>query len=261
MKRLLAMLVVFVVMVLFLVSSVLAGEKEEGWKPTAEVAVGIHSKYLDESSGALFYDKAMSNQSVMVGLDKNGTGLYFQAENFAPFDKEESRETNFYVGFYTEVAGMKFDAGYARYWVRETEALDYNAIYASVDFPEVGWKIVPFVKAEYDFAGKLHESEANEKISPSMNGFMYRGGLKREFQLHERVSLLAEVSVGGNTGIYGLPAENLAFAREKVEVSFSLTEQLKLKISGLTQQNLGKRDGIAADTDRLFASAVIVWTF
>jgi hypothetical protein len=250
----------FVVAMVFSASFVLAGEKEEGWKPTAEVAVGIHSGSVG-GSGALFYDTAYSNQAVTLGLDKNGTGFYIQAENSAPFKKEESRETDFYLGFYTEVAGMKFDAGYAHYWVRESEALDYDAVYASVDFPEVGWKIIPFVKAEYDFAGKSHEAESSEKISASMDGFMYRGGIKREFQIHERVSLLAEVSVGGNTGIYGLPAENLAFAREKLEISIFLAKQWKLKVAGLTQQNLGKRDGIAADTDRLFASAVIVWTF
>jgi hypothetical protein len=256
MKRAVAILVAFFIIVVFLMSSALA----EGWKPTAEVAVGIHSGQVG-GSGALFYDKAVSNQAVTLGLDKSGTGFYLQAENFAPLEKEESKETDFYLGFYTEAYGMKFDAGYARYWVRETEALDYNAIYASVDFPEVGWKIVPFVKAEYDFAGKEHEIEAVENISVSKDGFMYRGGLKREFQPHERVNILAEISIGGNTGIYGLPAENLAFVREKVEVSFSLIEQWKLKVSALTQQNLGKRDGIAADTDRLFASAVIVWTF
>jgi hypothetical protein len=257
MKRLLAVAVAVFILFICLITSALAG----GWKPTAEVSVGIHNEYLNEASGALSYDKAMSNQSVMVGLDKNGTGFYLQAENFAPLEKEESMETDFYIGFYTEVAGMKFDTGYARYWVRETEALDYDAIYASVEFPQIGWQIVPFVKAEYDFAGKEHETEATEKVSVSKDGFMYRGGLKREFQLHERVSLLAEFSVGGNTGIYGLPAENLAFAREKVEVSFSLAERWKLKVAGLTQQNLGKREGIAVDTDRLFASAVIVWTF
>jgi hypothetical protein len=256
-KRLFAVAVTFFVVFVCLLSSALA----EDWKSMAEVAVGIHSKYLNEASGALSYDKTMSNQSVMVGMDKNGTGLYIKAENFAPLEKEENRETDFYLGGYTEIAGAKVDVGYARYWVRKSEALDYNAIYASVDFPEVGWKIVPFVKAEYDFAGKSHETELSEKISASMDGFMYRGGLKREFQLHERVSLLAEVSIGGNTGIYGLPAENLAFAREKVEVSISLAERWKLKVSALTQQNLGKRDGIAADTDRLFVSAAVVWTF
>lgn len=252
MKRLLAVAVAFFLVVVFLMSSALAGEKEEGWKPTAEVSVGIHSGQVG-GSGALFYDKAVSNQVVTLGLDKSGTGFYLQAENFAPLEKEESRETDFYLGFYTEVAGMKFDVGYARYWVRETDELDYHAVYAAIDFPEIGWKIIPFVKAEYDFTAK--------NFPESMDGFMYRGGLKREFQLHERVSLLAEVSIGGNTGIYGLPAENLAFAREKVEVSFSLAERWKLKIAGLTQQNLGKRYGIAADTDRLFVSAAVVWTF
>lgn len=254
MKKILAVAVVFIVMVFFLVSSTMAGEKEEGWKPTAEVAVGVHSKYLNEASGALSYDKTMSNQSVMVGLDKNGTGFYVQAENFAPLEKEEKKETDFYVGFYTEAVGMKFDAGYVHYWVRESGELNYHAVYAAIDFPAVGWQIVPFVKAEYNFAAK-GSSEV------STDGFLYYGGLKREFQIHERVSLLAEISIGGNTGIYGLPAENLAFAREKVEVSFSLTERWSLKVSALTQQNLGKRDGIAADTDKPFVSAAIVWTF
>lgn len=248
-----ALVVMMVAVMVFSASSVLAGEKEEGWKPTAEVAIGIHGKYLDEASGALYYDKAMSNQSVMVGLDKNGTGLYVQAENFHPLEKEEKRETNFYVGFYTEAYSMKFDAGYAHYWVRESGELDYHAVYAAIDFPAIGWQIIPFIKAEYNFAAK--------NSLESMNGFLYYGGLKREFQIHERVNLVAELGAGGNTGVYGLPAENLAFAREKVEVSLSLAERWKLKVSALTQQNLGKRDGIAADTDKPFVSVAIVRTF
>lgn len=249
MKRLVVIIAVFFIVIMTSMSSALAGE----WTLTAEVAVGIHSKYLNEASGAVSYDKIMSNQSVTVGLDKNGTGLYLKAENFAPLDKEEFRETDLYLGFYAEAAGMKFDAGYGYYWVRESGELDYHAVYAAVDFPEVGWQIVPFVKAEYNFAAK--------NSPESMDGLMYYGGLKREFRLHERVSFLAEVSIGGNTGIYGMPAENLAFAREKMEVSFSLNEQLKLKVSALTQQNLGKREGVAANTDKLFAGATVVWTF
>lgn len=257
-----ALVVMMVAVMVFSVGIVLAGEKEESWKPTAEVSVGIHSKYLNEASGALSYDKAMSNQSVMVGLDKNGTGFYIQAENFVPFEKEDFKETDFYLGFYTEMVGMKFDVGYAHYWVRESGELDYHAVYAAVDFPEIGWQIIPFVKAEYDFAKRLSEEDENGNISEtSMNGLMYYGGLKREFQIHERVSLVAEVGVGGNTGVYGLPAENLAYAREKMEVSFSLADQWKLKVSALTQQNLGEKNGIATDTDKLFVSAVIVWTF
>lgn len=247
MKRLVAIVVVFFLVVIFLVSSALS----EDWKPTAEVAVGIHSGQVG-GAGGLFYDKTVSNQAVTFGLDKSGTGFYIQAENFAPMEKEAKKETDFYLGFYTEAAGMKFDVGYAHYWIRETGELNWHAAYATVDFPTIGWQIIPFVKAEYDFA-------INSAVS--MDGFMYRGGLKREFKIHERVNLLVEISVGGNTGIYGMPAENLAFAREKVEVCFSLTEQWKFKVSALTQQNLGKREGIAADTDRLFASAVVVWTF
>jgi hypothetical protein len=270
MKKVMAVAVAFLVVVICLASSVLAGEKISGldnleinaWKPTAEVAVGIHSKYLNEASGALSYDKAMSNQSVMVGLDKNGTGLYFQAENFAPFEKEEFRETDFYVGFYMEVVGMKFDAGYGRYWVREVGELDYHAVYVAIDFPTISWQIVPFVKAEYDFAKKLSKNDEFGNISEmSMNGLMYYGGLKREFKLHERVNLIAEVGVGGHAGVYGMPAENLAYSREKVEILFSLTEQLTLKVSALTQQNLGKSAGIANDTKKLFAGAALVWTF
>jgi len=247
MKRLLAVSVAVAVVFVFLVSSALS----EDWKPTAEVSVGIHSGQVG-GAGGLFYDKAVSNQAVTLGLDKGGTGFYVQAENFAPLEKKAKKETDLYLGGYMEIFGAKVDAGVAHYWVRESGELNWYAAYVGIDFPEVGWKITPFIKAEYDFA-------INSAIS--MDGLMYRGGVKREFQLHKRVSLMAELSAGGNTGIYGMSAENLAFAREKLEVSIILAEQWKLKISGLTQQTLGKRDGIAADTDRLFASAAIVWTF
>jgi hypothetical protein len=85
-------------------------------------------------------------------------------------------------------------------------------------------------------------------------------GLKREFQIHDKVQLTAEVSLGGNTGIYGMSAENLSFAREKVEMKISLLEKLNLKLAAMTQQNLGKDKGIATDTDKVFVMAGIEFT-
>jgi len=233
-----------------------AAEKEAGWKPTAEVAVGIHAGHVG-GTGKISYTETMSTQTITVSAEKNGTGLYVQAENFAPFEKE-AKETDFYAGFYTEVKGMKIDIGYGRYWVREIGELDYNALYAAVDLPKIFWQIVPFVKAEYDFAQKTVNENGTET---SMDGFYYSGGFKREFKIHERVSLNAEVSVGGNTGIYNMPAENLAFAREKVGIEISLAEQWKLKVSVLTQQNLGRAGGIAEGTDKVYPTAAVVWTF
>ncbi|HRY27879.1 MAG TPA: hypothetical protein P5323_01950 [Candidatus Moranbacteria bacterium] len=229
-------------------------EKGEGVKPFAEVSIGVQNKYADEYSGALYFDKVMSSQSIMVGVDRNGIGIYIQAENFIPTGGE-FKETDFCVGAYAEIKGVKIDVGYGRYWIREKGEIDYNGIYAEVTFPAPFFKIVPFIKGEYRFSERV-ENEDGEGIS--QNGFVYYGGLRREFQIHERVNLLAEVSVGGHTGIYGMPAENLSFAREKLEISISITNWLKVKASAMTQQNLGLRDGIAADTDKLFVSGVIV---
>lgn len=250
-----AVLVAVVVLVSF--SAFAAEEKSEGWTPTAEISAAVHNRYVDEYSGALYFNKAVSNQSVMVGLDKDGTGFYIQADNFIPTE-EETAETDFYAGVYTEIYGVKIDAGYGRYWIREVGEVNFNGVYAEITFPAPAWGITPFVKGEYRFAEKV-EAENGEKIS--MNGFVYYGGLRREFQIHERVSLTAEVSVGGNTGIYDMPAENLSFAREKVELTISLTDWLKLKASALTQQNLGREEGIAADTEKFFVSGGIAMTF
>lgn len=255
MKKILS---VFVVMIVFSASFVFAAEeKSEGWTPTAEISAAVHNRYVDEYSGALYFNKAMSSQSVMIGLDKDGTGIYIQADNFIPTE-EETAETDFYAGVYTEVAGVKVDIGYGRYWIREEGEIDYNGVYAEITFPAPFLGITPFIKGEYRFAEKI-EAEDGEKIS--MDGFVYYGGLRREFQIHERVNLIAEVSVGGNTGIYDMPAENLSFAREKIEIEISLVEWLKLKASALTQQNLGKEQGIAADTEKFFVSGGIALTF
>ena len=75
------------------------------------------------------------------------------------------------------------------------------------------------------------------------------------------MNITTEVSAGGNTGIYGMSAENLSFVREKLDITVSLLEQLKINLSGLTQQNLGKKDGIAADTEKIFVSATMVLSF
>lgn len=246
-------------LIIVLVSFVNAGaeEKEEGWMPTAEISVAVHNAYVDDYSGAAYYRKTLFFQSAMVGLGKSETGCYFQAETFTP-NEQETRETDFYVGFYTRVVGVKIDAGYGRYWIREAGEIDFNGVYAEISFPSPIWKIIPFVKAEYRFAEKM-ELEDGSKVSP--DGFIYQGGIKREFQIHERVKLTAEVSVGGNTGIYGMSAENLSFAREKLEVLISIMTWMKIKASAMTQQNLGLREGIAADTDRIFVSGAFVLTF
>lgn len=236
-------------------------EKKEGIKPFAEVSAVFRNQYVDPYSGEKTYQKPLFSQSAMVGVDRNGIGFYIQAENFVPTEGE-TKETDFYVGFYTEIKGVKIDAGYGRYWIREKGEVDFNGIYAEITFPAPIWGITPFIKGEYRFAKRV-ENEDGEGIS--QNGFVYYVGIRREFQLHERVSAIAEIGGGGNTGIYSLPAENLSFAREKLEIKISLMEwmkvEAKIKASIMTQQNLGLREGIAADTDKLFVSGAIVLTF
>jgi hypothetical protein len=258
MRKTYAIMILAALIFFFRTSPLWAGEEKNGWNFSAEANVGMHSGYIDESSGAVLYGDPVSNQSLMIGVEKQGTGFYLKAENFIPFEKE-SKETDFYGGLYTEAGGMKFDLGYAHYWMREKNEASYHAIYGSADFPEVGWQIIPFVKAEYRFATKQGVDEHGSCFP--LDGFVYQGGFKREFKITKKVSLNTEVAIGGNTGIYGLPAENLSFAREKIGAVFSFSERWKVKVSALTQQNLGKKDGIAAETEKLFVSAVIVWAF
>lgn len=262
MKKALIGLLVVVAALVSLVGVVFAAEEKEinstkveeevKWTPTAEVNITGRTGYLSQYSGSVCYKKPLWSQAVIVGADKGGSGVYVMAENFSP-SEQEGRETDAYVGFYIEKFGIKVDAGAAFYWVREHEANDYYAVYMAMELPSPALGIVPIVKMEYDFS-KKEEGE-------DMNGFMYFVGMKREFSLHERVKVTAEVGVGGNTGLYGLTAENLAYAREKVEIEISIMKWLKLKGTALTQQNLGRQDGIAADTDRLFVYAGAVATF
>ena len=56
-----------------------------------------------------------------------------------------------------------------------------------------------------------------------------------------------------------MKAENLSFTREKLEGTVSFTEYFKFIVAALTQQNLGERDGIAADTDKVFITAMVAW--
>lgn len=262
MKRFLVVLVVMAMV--FSAGFVFAEEeKTEGWKFNGEVGVGIHNRYVDENTGELWYDKPVSTQSATIGVEKGETGFYIQAENFSPFRKKESKETDFYLGFYTEAKGIKFDAGIARYQVREKGEIDYSAVYGEVEFPEVGLGIIPFLNAEYRFADKKlqWEDEDGNVFSTSMSGFVYYGGFKREFKVAKMVSLNAEVGAGGNTGIYEGQAENLAYVREKVEVSIEMIKNLNLKIAGMTQQNLGRKQGIASRTDKPFFGLSLSWNF
>lgn len=260
MKKLFKNIIYTVIVIIVISASAVhagAAEKEEGWTPTAEITVAVHNAYVDDYSGILSYRKTLFSQSAMLGLDKSGTGFYVQADNYSPSERE-TRETDFYVGFYTEAFGTKIDAGYGRYWIREAGETDFNGIYVEMTFPSTIWKIIPFVKAEYRFAEKM-ELEDGSKVS--VDGLVYQVGIKREFQIHERINLTAEVSAGGNTGIYGMPAENLSFSRERLEISISIAPWMKIKGAATTQQNLGLREGIAADTDKLFVSGAAVFTF
>jgi hypothetical protein len=261
MKRLLVVMTVLAM--IFSVSFAFAEEETKGWKPFGEANIKMHNKYIDEVTGSISYDNPVSTQSVMGGAEKDEIGLYVQAENFSPLEKQESKETDFYLGLYAEAYGMKFDASYAYYLVREKGEPDYHAFYGSVDSPEICWGIILFAKAEYRFATRKEwvEDEEGNEHPVSLDGFAYYGGFKREFKVTEKVSLNAEVGVGGNTGIYGGQAENLAYAREKVEISIEMIENLNLKIAGMTQQNLGRKDGIASRTDKPFLSLSLNWKF
>jgi hypothetical protein len=246
-------------------------EKNDGWKPGAEFTLGAHSGYVEEISGTALFSKPVFIQSATFYAEKKGTGFYVMAANFSP-SEQESRETDFYAGFYTELAGVKIDAGYAYYWWRENLAIDFQGAYALIVFPQFVWQIYPFLNAEYRFAEKkvvdLYPDAYHRRVErkcefadDNLGGFIYHGGLKREFKVNERLNITTEVSTGGNTGIYGMSAENLSFVREKLDITVSLLEQLKLNFSGMTQQILGKQDGIAADTEKIFVSATVVLSF
>lgn len=235
-----------------------AAEIKDSWKPFAEISISASNKVVDEYLGGIILNEKSLTESISVGMEKNKKGFYLWVDNFFP-SHGESRETDIYLGAYAEFSGFKIDVGYGRYWVREVAAIDFNGVYAEITLPAPIWQITPFAKMEYRFGEKV-ELEDGSKVS--LDGFVYYGGLKREFEVIPKwVNLNAEVSVGGNTGIYGMPAENLSFAREKLEATISITEWLKIKGSAMTQQNLGHKEGIAADTDKLFLSAGIVAGF
>jgi hypothetical protein len=246
-------------------------QKMEDWKPGVEVTIGAHSGYVEEISGTVLFSKPVFIQTAILYAEKKNNGFYIMAANFSP-SEQESRETDFYAGFYTKLAGVKIDAGYAYYWWREDLAIDFQGAYALFVFPPFIWQISPFVNAEYRFAEKkitdLYSDPYHRRLKreykfadENLSGFLYHGGLKREFKFNKRLNITAEVSAGGNTGIYGMEAENLSFVREKLAVTVSLLEQMKLIFCGLTQQNLGNKDGIAADTDKIFISATIALFF
>ena len=246
-------------------------QNNDGWKPGAEFTLGAHSGYVEEISGTVLFSKPVFIQTATLYAEKKGSGFYVMAANFSP-SEQESRETDFYAGFYTELANVKIDAGYAYYWWREDLAIDFQGAYALLVFPSLIWQIFPFANAEYRFAEKkvvdLYPDAYHKRVKrecefadDNLSGFIYHGGLKREFKVNERLNITTEVSAGGNTGIYGMSAENLSFVREKLDITVSLLEQLKINLSGLTQQNLGKKDGIAADTEKIFVSATMVLSF
>lgn len=262
MKKLFAVLVVLAMV--FSTSFSFAEEKKEkdGWKFNSEANVGMHNRYVDEDTGELWFSKPVSIQSAMIGFEKAETGFYFQVENFAPFEKQESKETDFYLGFYTEAWGMKFDGGYGHYWTRERGEADWHSFYGSVDFPLLRWGIIPFAKAEYRLATQKEwvEDDNGGEYPISLNGFLYQVGLKREFKLTEKVSVVARLTSGGNTGALGYETSNLAYVGGKVEGVIDVGNNLKLKPAVYYQKNLGSDGNIASEADgKLFAGLMFSW--
>jgi len=241
-------------------------EEQEGWKPYVEVSAEFRNLHADDYSGEMLYKSPLLTQTATVGMEYtkkvgkdayNKAGFYIRADNFIP-SGGENHETDPYFGVNAEIKDWKFDIGYGRYLNWEHESVDFNGLFFEITAPALIWDITPFIKGEYRFSERI-KNEEDEGIS--QNGFLYYVGLKREFELHKRISLVLEVGFGGHTGIYGMPAENISFAREKLEIKISLVEwmkaEAKFKASVMTQQNLGLRDGIAADTEKLFVSGGI----
>ena len=264
MKKTFAVLVVLAIV--FSVGFVFAEEKEnkDSWKFFGEASVGMHNKYVDDDTGELWYDKSISTQSAMIGFEKAGTGFYFQADNFVPFEKQESKETDIYLGFYTEAWGMKFDGGLGHYWTREKGEADWHSLYGSVDFPSLGWGIVPFTKAEYRLATRKEwvEDENGNENPVSLNGFFYQVGLKREFKLTEKVSIVAKLTSGGNTGALGYETSNLAYIGGKVEGVIDVGNNFKLKPTVYYQKNLGGEGSVAAEAnEKIFLGLALSWSW
>lgn len=248
-----------------------AQQKTGEWKPGLEMTLGVHDGYVEEISGAALFSKPVCIQTATLYAEKKGSGFYAMAVNFSP-EKQESEETDFYAGFYTDLPGVQIDAGYAYYWWREDLAIDFQGVYGLFVLPKFVWEIYPFVNAEYRFAEKkvtdLYPDISHRRLKrqcefsdEDLGGFLYQAGFKKNFTINKRFSIMTEVSLGGNTGLYGLSAENLGFIREKLDIVISPFKPLTINISGMTQQNLGKEEGIAADTEKMFVSATMVWSF
>ena len=253
--------IVVILLVAAMVSSASIGYAEEEKEKTleVEVAAGVASGYIDLVAGQLWYDKPVSIQHITL-LSK--LGLYAHVANYSPFTSE-MKETDMYLGYYKEFWGMSIETGYAYYMVHKAGELSYHALYAEMELPKIWWQITSFVRGEYRIAtGKAVQTDEDGNIQrTSQDGFLYFGGLKREFKLSDSFSLEIKGTLGGNTGLYGMPAENLAFLREQITLSYALDKHWSVKGWGMTQQNLGRDEGIATGTQKGFYGMSLVWTF
>ena len=258
MKRILAVLAVLAVLVSS-VNFVFAADKEETgkWNVIAGAKLGIENRLLDEMTGEVLFSKPVFTQGALIGVERNKTtGFYLAVENHQSLQNEYD-QTYIYFGGYTKIWGIKIDGGYAHYWIRTKDEIDYHGIYTEFEFPQV-FTVTPVVKMEYRMGKGVSVDDGG--VRHNMNGFAYYGGVKKELKVSDSVSVIPEIGAGGNTGIYDSGTDNLAYARAKVSASIDLGKEIKLKPYVLYQKNLGSQEGIAADANgKVFVGISSSW--
>lgn len=234
MKRLLAVAVAFFLVVICLVSSVLAGEKEATF--SYEVAVSGLTKYVGEVNGIEYYDKFVFQPSFTIS--HNPTGLYANLwGSYSPkdgFNSDAGDEIDYIVGINRNLGAVNVDLYYAYYNVvklGEHGSGDVHAIGAKMTLPEI-WKVTPYLAAEYDFIRKA------EDVEESQDGLSYRAG----FCFSPVEKLKMDLSISGHGRFLGVRAETVSSALLKVAYEFSATESIKITPEINFQKRLGRSE-------------------
>ncbi len=238
MKKMFAVLVAIFV---FCSSTAVWAEEEAGQKTfSISGELGSFTPYIGEYTGEKLSNGMVGQPSLT--LTHNSSGLYVGALGY--ITRTGVDEVDIYLGYASELAGFKLDAGYSFCNITDTNG-DLHAFYIGAESPEIiaGVSLTGYLEADIPVDKEILEG-----------GWIWKFGAKKSVPIAEQ-SVEFRLEAGGNDGIYGYEPELVSFARGTISTE---VEKLGMKFvpSLALQKGFG---GIAGKEWRAIAGLAILF--
>jgi hypothetical protein len=236
-----------VAVAIFLLNSLpaLAAEPADGKKNRlcSEVEFDYYSKYVCSTSGALAYNKSVAQGSVRLSLEPLGLYVKFWGSGILDPDhgKLGGNEIDWSIGMCRPVWKFMVDVGYAFYdlYPQFRAKGDLHAIYGTIRLPNK--HVEPYLTVECDIP-------THKQTLPG--GWTYRLGVSKSLEIRKSLTLIADVSIGGNDGAYGYSRDFFAYVRGGLGLAWEPWKNVQVIPQIYYQKRLGRhpsRGGITGD--------------